>query len=476
MEPPAILWFRRDLRLSDHPALTQAAAFPIIPLFIWDEEDPDNPGGASQWWLHKSLSSFQQSLNASGLKLILRRGNPLKILEELVTSHNVSRLYWSRCYEPYAIERDKKIKAFFKPYIQVKSFNASLLTEPGTLKTQSGSPYHIFTPYWKSLKALGSFEVPLCIPKNLKGYGGSIHSDDLEAWNLHPTHPDWSQGLEREWKPGEKGGQRNLAYFIEHLIQTYEGNRDLPDLTATSKLSPHLHWGEVSPRQVWHSMMSYSLGLPSNDVWTFLSELAWREFSYYLLYHFPELPQKPLRQSFDNFPWSKDQDALNHWQKGMTGYPIVDAGMRQLWHTGWMHNRVRMIAASFLVKDLLISWQAGASWFLDTLVDADLASNSANWQWVTGCGVDAAPYFRIFNPIIQGKKFDPQGKYVRQWVPELALLPNKYIHTPWETPTNILKSVGIRLGDTYPYPLVDHTKARLHALKAFELTKTFIAK
>ena len=454
-------------KLSDHPALAQAAAFPIIPLFIWDKEDPDNPGGASQWWLHKSLISLQKSLNAYGLKLILRRGNPLKILEDLVTSHNVSRLYWSRCYEPYTLERDKKIKAFFKPYIQVQSFNASLLTEPWTLKTHSGSPYHIFTPYWKALKALGSFDVPLCIPKNLKGYGGSIPSDDLEAWNLHPTHSDWSQGLEKEWKPGEEGAQRNLSFFIENLIQTYERNRDLPDLPATSKLSPHLHWGEISPRQVWHSALSYSLGPPSNDVWTFLSELAWREFSYYLLYHFPELPQNPLRQSFDKFPWSKDQDALNRWQKGMTGYPIVDAGMRQLWHTGWMHNRVRMIAASFLVKDLLISWQTGASWFLDTLVDADLASNSASWQWVAGCGVDAAPYFRIFNPIIQGKKFDPQGKYVRHWIPELDLLPDKYIHTPCEAPTNILKSAGIRLGETYPYPLVGSYKSPSSCAQSF---------
>lgn len=471
MESPAIIWFRRDLRLSDHPALNQAAAFPIIPLFIWDDKNPDDLGGASQWWLHKSLCSLQKSLNTYGLELILRRGDPLKILEELVTSHNVGSLYWSRCYEPYAIERDKKIKEFFKPFIQVQSFNASLLTEPWTLKTQAGSPYQMFTPYWKALRILGNFDIPLCIPKNLKRYTGTILSDDLEAWSLRPSHPNWAQGFEKEWIPGEEGAERKLSFFIKNLIQTYEKNRDFPDFQATSKLSPHLHWGEISPRQIWHSIMSSSLGTPSNDGWAFLSELAWREFSYYLLYHFPKLSQQPLRQSFEKFVWSTDQNALNYWQKGMTGYPIVDAGMRQLWHIGWMHNRVRMIAASFLVKDLLIPWQTGASWFLDTLVDADLATNSLNWQWVAGCGVDAAPYFRIFNPVTQGQKFDPQGKYVRRWIPELNLLPDKYIHNPWEAPRSTLKSAGIRLGETYPYPLIDHKKTRLRALKAFEFTK-----
>lgn len=272
--------------------------------------------------------------------------------------------------------RDKKIKKYFTSRIQCQSFNASLLVEPSILKTQTGSFYHIFTPYWKALKALGSFDIPLIIPKNLKGYTGSILSDELESWNLHPTHPDWSQGLEKEWTPGEDSAQKNLSFFLEHLGQTYQKNRDFPSLQATSKLSPHLHWGEISPRQIWHSTLNSHLGEPSNDMWAFLNELAWREFSYYLLYHFPELSQKSLRKSFNQFPWIKDKDALHQWQKGMTGYPIVDAGMRQLWHTGWMHNRVRMIAASFLVKDLLISWQTGALWFLDTLVDADLAMSS----------------------------------------------------------------------------------------------------
>lgn len=471
IELPVILWFRKDLRLFDHPALIQAANYPIIPLYIWDERDPYIPGGASQWWLHKSLISLQKSLNSYGVKLILRRGDPLKILESIVKSYNVSGIYWSRCYEPYSMERDKKIKEFFKPHIHVQSFNASLLTEPWTLKTQAGSPYQIFTSYWKVLKSKGDFQVPLSVPTKLNGYSGFVLSDDLESWNLHSTSPDWSQGLEKDWEPGEEGGQKNLSFFVDNLIQSYEQNRDFPDLQATSRLSPYLHWGEISPRQVWYSTMSHFLGNPSNDAWVFLRELAWREFSYYLLYHFPELPQKPLRNAFSKFPWIEDQYALFQWQKGMTGYPIVDAGMRQLWHTGWMPNRVRMIVASFLVKDLLISWQVGASWFLDTLVDADLASNSASWQWVTGCGVDAAPYFRIFNPILQGIKFDPQGNYVRRWIPELGLLPDQYIHNPWKAPSEILRLARVKLGGTYPFPLIDHTKARHRALEAFKTSK-----
>ncbi|MBL8676533.1 MAG: deoxyribodipyrimidine photo-lyase [Alphaproteobacteria bacterium] len=465
-----MIWFRKDLRICDNSALTQGVQFSIIPLFIWDDEDPYKPGAASQWWLHKSLSSLQNSLSAYGLKLILRRGSPFKILEEIINSHNVSALYWNRCYEPYIIERDKKIKDFFNSRIKCQSFNASLLAEPWTLKTQVGTPYQVFTPYWKALKALGGFPTPLPVPKNLKGYEKAILSDDLESWALHPLHPDWSHGLEKEWMPGEEGAQKNLSFFIDNILQTYKKNRDFPDLKATSKLSPHLHWGEISPQQIWSTLNSY-LGEPNDDGWTFLSEIAWREFSYYLLYYFPKLPQKSLRKKFNQFPWNTDKNSLYKWQKGMTGYPIVDAGMRQLWHTGWMHNRVRMIAASFLVKDLLISWQDGASWFLDTLVDADLASNSASWQWVAGCGADAAPYFRIFNPVLQGQKFDPQGKYVRHWVPELSLLPDKYIHNPWNAPAHILKFAGIKLGNTYPFPLVDHAKARLHALEAFEFTK-----
>jgi deoxyribodipyrimidine photo-lyase len=471
-ESPAIMWFRKDLRIYDNPALNQSAGVPIIPLFILDEKDPYNPGSASKWWLYKSLISLQRSLNTYGLKLVLRRGDPLKILQEIVTSHKVSRLYWNRCYEPYVMARDKKIKEFFKSRIECQSFNASLLTEPWTLKTQADTPYQVFTPYWKALKALGNFRNPLPLPLNIKGYHEPIVSDVLETWKLHPTYPDWAQGLEKAWIPGEEEAQKSLSFFLENLMQAYGKDRDLPSQTGTSKLSPYLQWGEISPQQIWHSTLNSSLGEPREDTWTFLSEIAWREFSYYLLYYFPELPTKSLRKPFKCFPWIDDKAALHAWQKGMTGYPIVDAGMRQLWYTGWMHNRVRMITASFLVKDLLISWQTGAAWFYDTLVDADLANNSASWQWIAGCGVDAAPYFRIFNPVLQGQKFDFQGKYVRHWIPELRLLPDKYIHNPWEAPLSILESAGIRLGHTYPLPIVDHKKARARALDAFEIIKS----
>ena len=293
-------------------------------------------------------------------------------------------------------------------------------------------------------------------------------SDHLEDWGLYPS-PDWSQGLAQKWIPGEAGAHQRLDSFLEGPIDAYARDRDFPSFEGTSKLSPHLHWGEIGPRQVWEAALTRSSKSFSQDKWTFLSELAWREFSYYTLYHFPELPHQPLRPAFAHFPWFDGEDMLLKWQQGRTGYPIVDAGMRQLWTTGWMHNRVRMITASFLVKHLLIPWQKGADWFLDTLVDADLASNSLNWQWVAGCGIDAAPYFRIFNPVLQGEKFDSLGTYVREWVPEISVLPNKYIHKPWEAPKSVLESAGIQWGKTYSLPLIDHKEARLRALEAYSM-------
>lgn len=332
-ESPAIMWFRKDLRLYDNPALIQSAGVPIIPLFILDDGDPHPPGGASQWWLYKSLISLQKSLNTYGLKLILRRGDPLKILQDIVSSHKVSGLYWNRCYEPYVMARDKKIKEFFKSLIECQSFNASLLVEPWTLKTQANTPYQIFTSYWKVLKDRGRFRNPLPLPLNIKGYHEPILSDDLKNWHLRPTDPDWSQGFQKLWTPDEESAQKSLSFFLENLIQTYSKDRNLPGQLGTSKLSPHLHWGEISPHQIWHSVLSSSLGEPREGAWAFLSEIAWREFSYYLLYYFPELSTKSLRKPFEHFPWIDDKAALHAWQKGMTGYPIVDAGMRQLWHT-----------------------------------------------------------------------------------------------------------------------------------------------
>lgn len=416
------------------------------------------------------MEALQKSLKEHGLNLILRRGNPLQILREIISSHNISGLYWNRCYEPYAIKRDAEIKEFFKDHIDCHSFNASLMVEPWTLKTQAGAPYQVFTPFWKTLKTLGACPHPLPLPANLKGFQEPVTSDHLENWGLRPTAPDWSQGMEEAWIPGEGRARESLTSFLEGVIEAYLQGRNFPGKEGTSRLSPHLHWGEISPRQVWHATLNSSLNDGHESQWAFLREIGWREFAYYLLYYFPKLPEAPLQKKFTLFAWNKNKHALRLWQQGMTGYPIVDAGMRQLWKTGWMHNRVRMITASFLVKDLLISWQEGAKWFYDTLVDGDLASNSVNWQWVAGCGVDAAPYFRIFNPVLQGEKFDPQGAYVKRWIPELGLLPNRYIHKPWQAPSDILGQANITLGETYPLPVVDHKEARTYALKAFQET------
>lgn len=393
----------------------------------------------------------------------------MKILEEIITSHNVKALAWNWCYEPYALARDKKIQESLKGRVTCHAFNSSYLTEPGELKSKTGTAYQIFKPYWNSLKALGQFPAPVPVPQILP-YKEPVSSDSLEMWKLHPTKPDWSAGLAEEWKPGEEGARQRLSAFLTRRAETYETDRDFPGLEGTSKLSPHLHWGEISPRQVWHATCAAKKTV-SADRWAFLRELAWREFSVYLLFHFPELPQQPLRSQFSQFPWTADKASLHKWQKGQTGYPIVDAGMRQLWRTGWMHNRVRMIVASFLVKDLLVAWQDGAAWFLDTLVDADLANNSASWQWVAGSGTDAAPYFRILNPVLQAEKFDPKGDYVRRWVPELAALPTEHLHSPWKAPPAVLKAAGVTLGQSYPRPLVDHAEARVAALKAFERVK-----
>jgi len=456
------------LRLCDNPALTQGNGSPVLPLFIWDEEDPYNPGGASQWWLYKSLASLRNSLKTHGLNLILRRGNPLQVLREIIEGHNVTGVYWNRCYDPYCVKRDAKIKEFFKGRVECRSFNASLLVEPWDLKTQAGTPYRVFTPYWEALKAMGTFPDPLPLPTDLKGLQTPVVSDDLDNWGLRPVSPDWSHGLEEAWAPGEEGGRECLSSFIGYSLKAYLQNRDFPEKEGSSKLSPYLHWGEISPRQIWRAVLNTFSSHCNESPWAFLREIGWREFAYYLLYHFPYLPEKPLQEKFTRFPWSQNRQALHTWQKGMTGYPIVDAGMRQLWQTGWMHNRVRMIAASFLVKDLLISWEEGAKWFFDTLVDADIASNSVNWQWVSGCGVDAAPYFRIFNPVLQGEKFDPEGVYVKRWLPELNLLSKPYIHKPWQAPSNILGQAGVKLGETYPLPMVCHKQARDYALEVFK--------
>ncbi len=470
---PVIVWFRQDLRLADNPALSAAVETgrPVLPVYILDDEAPGRwrMGGASRWWLHLSLASLGRSLAKAGSPLILRRGTAEQELEKLRSEAGAGAVYWNRCYEPWAIARDKKIKADLgETGIEVQSFNAALLHEPWTVKTGSGGSFKVFTPFHNAVDRLGAPPAPLPAPKTISRPERLSRSDGLDAWQLLPVKPDWAGGMRQSWKPGESGAWTQLKDFPEAPM-TYRQGHDRPDIAATARLSPHLHWGEIGPRQVWHAIETYraSGGLSEGDAVAFLRQIVWREFCHHLLFHFPELPDQPWRAAFGNFPWRKDGSLLNAWQRGLTGYPIVDAGMRQLWVTGWMHNRVRMITASFLIKDLLQPWQDGEAWFWNTLVDADLAQNAANWQWVAGSGADAAPYFRIFNPVLQGEKFDPHGAYVREWLPALKDLPDKFIHQPWRAPVDVLKKAGVTLGRDYPLPIVDHAEARHQALAAY---------
>lgn len=475
-----IVWFRQDLRLSDNPALSAAAAAgrPVIPLYILDTENAGRwaPGGASRWWLHHSLEALSRSLASQGLRLVLRRGAAGPVLERLIAETGARGVHWNRCYEPWAARRDDSIEAALNAAgVAVRSFNAALLFEPWEIATKGGAPYRVFTPFWRACLAAEPSAPPLPVPAFAEpAAAATAGSEDLDSWGLLPTAPDWAGGLRAAWEPGEAAAQRLLRGFLETGLAGYEAARDRPDFASTSRLSPHLHFGEIGPRQVWHAIHRLSAvgdGEADAGPRKFLAELGWREFSYHLLHHFPDLPEAPLQPRFADFPREENPEALRAWQQGETGYPFVDAGMRQLWRTGWMHNRLRMVAASFLVKHLRIPWQAGAAWFLDTLVDADLANNSAGWQWVAGCGADAAPWFRIFNPVAQGEKFDPQGDYVRRYVPELAGLPDRWIHRPWEAPPEVLHAAGVRLGEDYPPPIVDHATARRAALAAYEVVK-----
>ncbi|MFZ2468858.1 MAG: deoxyribodipyrimidine photo-lyase [Parvibaculum sedimenti] len=468
-----IVWFRQDLRLADNLALAAAVETgePILPVYILDKEAM--LGGASRWWLHGSLEALGGELEKRGAPLVLRRGLAADILPSLVAETKASAVFWNRCYEPTAIARDTTLKASLAASgIAAKSFNAGLLAEPCEVQTGGGGPYKVFTPFWRSLAARAPFAAPLRAPKNLRGLAG-IASDDLSRWNLRPAKPDWAGGLRTAWRPGEKHAAARLSYFLDELVVGYATMRDLPAVEGTSRLSPHLHFGEISPRQVWAAADAVSRTTPeaSSGVMSFLREVGWREFTHHLIYHWPEMVDHAWKPEFEDFPWAHDDALLSAWRRGRTGYPIVDAGMRELWSTGYMHNRVRMISASFLVKDLLIHWRHGAEWFEDTLVDADIANNRAGWQWVAGSGADAAPYFRIFNPVTQGEKFDADGQYIRRHVPELARLDNRYIHRPWEAPSAMLAVAGIELGATYPKPIVEHARARARALAALASIK-----
>ena len=475
---PALVLFRDDLRLADNPALETAAAsgVPLLCVFIRDETSPGiRPlGGAARWWLHHSLVALAAALEERGAALHVLAGPTVDLVAALAESVDAGAVFWNRRYGKAEQAADAALKrALSASGRTAASFNARLLHEPWTVKTAAGTPFRVFTPFWRATRALGAPALPRPAPKRLEAAAwpmGGPPALAVDELGLLPRRPDWAGGLRQAWQPGEAGATARLVAFLDHDLDGYALGRDRPDLTHVSALSPHLRFGEISPRQVFHAVHTAELSgaAQGRDAEKFLAELGWREFCHHLHFQFPDLDRKNVQPRFDDFLWRTGAERdLTAWQRGLTGLPLVDAGMRQLWQTGTMHNRVRMVAASFLAKDLMIDWREGEAWFWDTLCDADAASNPANWQWVAGCGADAAPYFRIFNPVKQGETHDPAGSYVRRFVPELAALPDKWIHRPFEAPPAVLAQAGVTLGETYPVPIVDRSLSRRRALEAF---------
>ncbi|MBN1511417.1 MAG: deoxyribodipyrimidine photo-lyase [Phycisphaerae bacterium] len=470
----SIVWFRQDLRLHDNPAIDAAVrqGGPVVPVYVCAPAAEGGwvTGAAGRWWLHHSLTALAKDLERLGSRLIVRRGEPIAELLAVARSSGAVAAFWNRCYEPSAVRCDAAVEdALLRGGLRVQNFNGNLLTDPAEVLTQQGGPYRVYTPFWRACGQTLDPGSPLPVPRTLPAPSRWPASQSLDSLRLLPE-PDWTSGMRAAWVPGREGASQQLEDFLESALARYDEDHNRPDRRGSSRLSAHLHFGEISPREVWVAVrerMGRRGFAGAKSAEAYLKEIFWREFAYHLLHHFPHTATAPLRNEFRSFPWRSDTRSLKAWQRGETGFPIVDAGMRELWTTGWMHNRVRMVVASFLVKDLLISWQDGARWFWDTLVDADLANNTLGWQWTGGCGADAAPYFRVFNPVSQGERFDPDGEYVRRWVPELGKLPAEWIHKPWEAPVAVLRKADVRIGQTYPGPIVDHGQARARALAAY---------
>lgn len=462
----AIHWFRQDLRLTDNPSLYEAGEYEyVLPIYILDDENAGffKMGSASRLWLHHALTSLNNSLENS---LTCYQGEALQILLRLVDALPVKAVFWNRCYEPWRMKRDKKIKQQLQGKgIFSSSFNGSLLWEPWEINKTDGTPYKVFTPFYQK-GCLGTHPPrrPIKKPKKICFYQEITESISIDKLGLLPKK-SWPQSIEKSWQISETGAHNKISFFLEKGLSHYKRGRDYPSKPYPSRISPYLHFGQISPHQIWEVIRSQE---PTEHTAHFCSELGWREFSYNLLFYNPELPWHNFQQKFERFPWEDNRTLLEYWRQGKTGIPMVDAGMRELLQTGYMHNRMRMIVGSFLVKNLLLHWHHGERWFWECLVDADLANNSSGWQWIAGCGADAAPYFRVFNPVTQGQNFDADGTYIRRFIPEIAALPNTHLFSPWKTPKKILQNARVILGQTYPYPIVDLQDSRKRALAAFK--------
>ena len=474
-KPPVIVWFRQDLRLQDHAALEAAMAGgrAVVPVYVLDDDSAGAwaAGGAARWWLHHSLASLARGLAERGATLVLRRGPSTEVIPALAQEIGATEVHAGRMHEPWARQADAATAAVLQRVgADLLLHRTATLFDLDGIRTKTGGVYGVYTPFARTCRALGNPHALTPAPGRIPSLPSTpLQSDRLEDWGLLPTHPDWAGGFRETWQVGEAAAHDRLTAFLDKAVHGYDTGRNLPGQPGTSMISPHLHWGELSPAQVW-ATAQLAAQATGKGLEVFLGEILWREFSAYLLWHNPHMPEQPLRPDFARLAVRSDDAELRAWRRGQTGMPIVDAGMRQLWHLGWMHNRVRMIAASFLVKQLLLPWQAGAAHFWDTLVDADLASNAASWQWIAGCGIDSQPFFRVFNPVSQGEKFDPDGAYVRRWVPELARMPDKYLHAPWTAPPAVLAEASVELGRTYPAAIVDLPKARQRALDAYRAT------